>query len=364
MAEKPITLELDGREVQVTNPGKVFFPQAGYTKLDIVNYFLAVAEGALVGVRNRPMVLKRFVNGADEPPFFQKRAPANIPPGIETAHVTFPSGRSADLCVVDDVADLAWVINLGCLDLNPWHVRANDVDHPDEWRIDLDPTPEANFGHVKELAMHCKTLLDELGYRGYPKTSGSRGIHVNIRIEPKWTFTEVRRCALAFGRELERRVPELATTAWWKEERHGVFIDYNQNARDRTVASAYSVRPTPNAQVSCPLEWDELPSVELSDFTILTVPRRFAEKGDPGAGIDGEVFSLEPLLELMRKHEAEGVGDAPYPPHYPKAEGEPPRVQPSKRRMAKGAADGAEGSQAKRRRLAAEKKAQTPDATD
>src|SRR5687768_13460975 len=262
MAENPITLELDGREVQVTNPGKMFFPQAGYTKLDIVNYFLAVAEGALVGVRNRPMVLKRFVNGADEPPFFQKRAPANIPPGIETAHVTFPSGRSADLCVVDDVADLAWVINLGCLDLNPWHVRANDVDHPDEWRIDLDPTPEANFGHVKELAMHCKTLLDELGYRGYPKTSGSRGIHVNIRIEPKWTFTEVRRCALAFGRELERRVPELATTAWWKEERHGVFIDYNQNARDRTVASAYSVRPTPNAQVSCPLEWDEVPGVE------------------------------------------------------------------------------------------------------
>ncbi len=349
MAEKPVVLELAGREVTITNPGKVFFPQAGYTKLDIVNYFVAVAEGALVGVRNRPMVLKRFVDGAEKPPFFQKRAPANLPPGIETALVTFPSGRSADLCVVDDVADLIWVINLGCLDLNPWHVRANDVDHPDEWRIDLDPTPEATFHDVRQLAMHCKELLDELGYTGYPKTSGSRGVHINIRIEPKWTFTEVRRCALAFGRELERRVPALATTAWWKEERHGVFVDYNQNARDRTVASAYSVRPTPNAQVSCPLEWDEVPTVELADHTIETVPKRFSERGDPGAGIDSHAFSLQPLLDLMAKHEGEGQGDAPYPPHFPKAEGEPMRVQPSKRRIAKGAADGAEGSQRPRR---------------
>lgn len=348
MADKPIVLKLLGREVTISNPNKVYFPKAGYTKLDIVNYFLAVAEGALVGVRNRPMVLKRFVNGAEGEPFFQKRAPANLPPGIETAHVTFPSGRSADLCVIDDVADLAWIINLGCLDLNPWHVRANDVDHPDEWRIDLDPTPEATFHHVRELAMHCKELLDDLGYVGYPKTSGSRGIHVNIRIEPKWTFTEVRRCALAFGRELEKRVPALATTKWWKEERHGVFIDYNQNARDRTVASAYSVRPTPNAQVSCPLEWDEVPQVELADFTIETVPKRYAEKGDPGAGIDGKAFSLEPLLRLIEQQEAEGLGDAPYPPHYPKAEGEPPRVQPSKRRMGKGAGGGAQGSRPRR----------------
>ena len=297
MADKPVVLELLGREVTISNPNKVYFPKAGYTKIDIVNYFLAVAEGALVGVRDRPMVLKRFVNGAEGEPFFQKRAPANLPPGIETAHVTFPSGRSADLCVIDDVADLAWIINLGCLDLNPWHVRANDVDHPDEWRIDLDPTPEATFHHVRELAMHCKELLDDLGYVGYPKTSGSRGIHVNIRIEPRWTFTEVRRCALAFGRELEKRVPALATTKWWKEERHGVFIDYNQNARDRTVASAYSVRPTPNAQVSCPLEWDEVPNIELADFTIETVPKRYAEKGDPGAAIDGKAFSLKKFHE-------------------------------------------------------------------
>jgi len=341
MPEKPVTLELLGREVVVTNPGKIFFPEPGYTKLDIVNYFVSVAEGALIGVRNRPLVLKRFVNGATEAPFFQKRAPANLPPGIETAHVTFPSGRTADLCVIDDVADLAWVINLGVLDLNPWHVRANDVDHPDELRIDLDPTPEANFGHVKQLAMQCKAVLEDLGYVGYPKTSGSRGIHINVRIEPKWTFTEVRRCALALGREVERRVPELATTAWWKEERHGVFIDYNQNARDRTVASAYSVRPTRLAQVSCPLEWDEVPNVELADFTIATVPKRYAEKGDPGANIDSKAFSLEPLLELMERQESAGQGDAPYPPHFPKAEGEPRRVQPSKAR--KDIPDGKEG---------------------
>lgn len=350
MPQETVVLELAGRDVTITNPNKVFFPKSGYTKLDIVNYFIAVAEGALVGVRNRPMVLKRFVNGAEEEPFFQKRAPANLPPGIETAHVKFPSGRSADLCVVDDIADLIWVINLGCLDLNPWHVRANDVDHPDEWRIDLDPTPEANFHQVRELAMHCKELLEELGYRGYPKTSGSRGIHINVRIEPKWTFTEVRRCALAFGRELERRVPALATTAWWKEERHGVFIDYNQNARDRTVASAYSVRPTPNAQVSCPLEWDEVATAELADFTIETVPKRYAEIGDPGAGIDSKVHSLEPLLELIKKHEAEGLGDAPYPPHYPKAEGEPMRVQPSRARVRRSGSDGAQGSRWRRPR--------------
>ena len=332
MADPSTVIEVAGREVTITNPEKVFFPKAGYTKLDLVNYYLAVADGALRGVMNRPMVLKRFVNGVEEEPFFQKRAPSNLPAGIETAHVTFPSGRSADLCVIDDAADLAWVVNLGCVDLNPWAVRANDVDHPDELRIDLDPTPESNFGMVRQLALVCREVLADFGYTGYPKTSGSRDIHINVRIEPRWTFTEVRRCALALGRECERRVPELATTKWWKEQRHGVFIDYNQNARDRTVASAYSVRPTPNAQVSTPLEWDEVATVELADFTIANVPQRYAERGDPGAGIDDRAFSLEPLLELAEQQEAAGQGDAPYPPHYPKAPDEPRRVQPSKAR--------------------------------
>lgn len=341
MADPSIVIEAAGREVTITNPGKVFFPKAGYTKLDLVRYYLSVADGALRGVMNRPMVLKRFVNGVEEEPFFQKRAPANLPPGVETAHVTFPSGRSADLCVIDDAADLAWVINLGCVDLNPWPVRASDVDHPDELRIDLDPTPEATFAMVRELALVCREVLADYGYTGYPKTSGSRGIHINVRIEPRWTFTEVRQCALAFGRECERRAPGLATTKWWKEERHGVFIDYNQNARDRTVASAYSVRPTPNAQVSTPLEWDEVATAELADFTIANVPRRFAERGDPAAGIDDRAFSLEPLLELSRQQAEAGLGDAPYPPHYPKAPGEPRRVQPSKARK-----DGAGGSRA------------------
>ena len=399
MPDPSVELEVGGRKVTITNPEKVFFPETGYTKLEIVQYYLAVADGALRGVMRRPMVLKRFVNGADKEPFFQKRAPGNLPEGIETAHITFPSGRTADLVVCDDVADLAWVINLGCLDLNPWAVRANDVDHPDELRIDLDPTPEAGFAMVRELALVCREVLEDFGYKGFPKTSGSRGIHINVRIEPKWGFTEVRRCALALGREVERRAPLIATTKWWKEERHGVFIDYNQNARDRTVASAYSVRPTPDARVSCPLEWDEVrrcalalgreverrapliattkwwkeerhgvffdynqnardrtvasaysvrptpdarvscplewdevPHVELADFTIRTVPKRYAERGDLGAGIDDQAFSLEPLLELVAKQEAEGQGDAAYPPHFPKAEGEPARVQPSKRR--------------------------------
>ena len=332
MADPSIELEVGGRTVTVTNPDKVFFPETGYTKMDLVQYYLAVADGALRGVMRRPMVLKRFVNGADKDPFFQKRAPSNLPDGIETAHITFPSGRTADLVVCDDVADLAWVINLGCLDLNPWAVRADDVDHPDELRIDLDPTPEADFAMVRNLALVCSEVLSDFGYEGFPKTSGSRGIHINVRIEPRWGFTEVRRCALALGREVERRAPAIATTKWWKEERHGVFFDYNQNARDRTVASAYSVRPTPDARVSCPIAWDEVPRVELADFTIRTVPARYAERGDLGAGIDDRGFSLEPLLELSKKQEEGGQGDAPYPPHFPKAEGEPPRVQPSKRR--------------------------------
>ena len=332
MADPSIEIEVAGRAVTVTNPGKVYFPAAGYTKLDVVNYYLSVADGALRGVMNRPMVLKRFVNGTTEPPFFQKRAPDKRPPGVETAHVEFPSGRSADLAVCDDAADLLWVVNLGCVDLNPWPVRADDVDHPDELRVDLDPTPEASFADVRNVAMECGAVLEELGYRSYPKTSGSRGIHINVRIERNWGFSDVRRCALALGREVERRVPALATTKWWKEERHGVFIDYNQNARDRTVASAYSIRPTPDARVSFPIEWSEVPTVDLADFTILTVPPLYAARGDSSATIDDVPFSLEPLLELVKRHEREGQGEAPYPPNYPKAEGEPPRVQPSKRR--------------------------------
>ena len=333
MAKDDVVLDVGGWPVTVTNPGKVFFPVTGYTKLDLVNYFVSVGEGALRGIRNRPCVLKRFVNGADQPPFFQKRAPEG-PEFITQARVSFPSGRHADLAVTSEVAGIAWMANLGCLDLNPWAVRANDIDHPDELRVDLDPTPEADFGMVKELALVVGEVLRDFGYVGYPKTSGSRGIHINVRIEPKWGFTEVRKSALALGREVERRVPALATTAWWKEERHGVFIDYNQNARDRTVASAYSVRPTPDARVSCPITWEELPAVELGDFTMVTVPARYAAIGDPGAAIDDVAFSLEPLLELVAKQAAEGLGEAPLPPHYPKAEGEPPRVQPSRRKKA------------------------------
>jgi DNA ligase D-like protein (predicted polymerase) len=331
MAEKPIELEVHGRAVKVTNPSKVFFSGAGYTKLDVVNYFLAVAEGALNGCRRRPMVLKRYVDGADKEPFFQKRAPKERPSWIPTAHITFPSGRTADLAVLNEPASLAWAANLGCVDLNPWPVRDDDVDHPDELRVDLDPTPEATFGHVREVAMAVREVLAELGYEGYPKTSGSRGIHINVRIEPNWGFSEVRRCALALGREVERRIPALATTAWWKEERHGVFIDYNQNARDRTVASAYSVRPTPDARVSYPLRWGQVPDVDPAAYTLATVPALFQRDGDAAAGIDDVHHSLEPLLELVQRHEREGMGEAPYPPQFPKAEGEPLRVQPSRK---------------------------------
>ncbi|MEX2246710.1 MAG: non-homologous end-joining DNA ligase [Dehalococcoidia bacterium] len=332
MPEKSVVVDAGGVPVTVTNPGKVFFPDAGYTKLDLVRYYLAVAGGALRGVMDRPMVLKRFPNGAAAEPFFQKRAPARRPPGVETALITFPSGRSADLAVCDTSADLAWVVNLGCIDLNPWPVRASDVDHPDELRVDLDPTPQATFAHVREVALAVRDLLEELGYRAYPKTSGSRGMHIYVRIQPNWTFTQVRRCALALGREVERRIPALATTNWWKEERHGVFIDYNQNARDRTIASAYSVRPMPDARVSCPLDWDEIPGVDPAAFTLATVPQRFAERGDPHATIDDVAHSLQPLLDLVEHHEREGQGDGPWPPQFPKAPGEPPRVQPSRRR--------------------------------
>jgi DNA ligase D-like protein (predicted polymerase) len=332
MAPKPVKVDAGGIEVNVTNPEKVYFPQAGVTKLDIVRYFLSVADGALRGVMRRPMVLKRFVDGIDAEPFFQKRAPKNLPTHIDTALITFPSGRSADLVVCDEPADLAWVANLGCIDLNPWPVRSNDVDHPDELRVDLDPTPGVPWEAVIETALWVRDVLAEFGYSTWPKTSGSRGIHILVRIEPKWTFPEVRRCALALAREVERRLPGIATTAWWKEERTGVFIDYNQNARDRTVASAYSVRPLPDARVSTPLTWDEVPGVDPAAFTLHTVPARYAEIGDPHERIDDIAHSLEPLLELVASQEREGQGDGPWPPNYPKMPGEPPRVQPSRAR--------------------------------
>lgn len=332
MPTPSVKLDVGGYEVAVTNPEKIFFPEKGYTKLDLVRYYLAVAEPALRGVFRRPTVLKRYPNGAAAEPFFQKRAPTPLPPWVHTARIRFPSGRFADLAVFDEPADLAWAINLGCIDLNPWPVREDDVDHPDELRVDLDPTPEAGFAAVKEVALAVNELLQELGYTAFAKTSGSRGIHVYVRIEPKWEFQQMRRCALALGREVERRIPHLVTTAWWKEERHGVFIDYNQNARDRTVASAYSVRPTPDARVSCPVTWDELPNCELGDFTIETVPKLVESRGDASAAIDDVHFSLEPLLELVARQEREGLGDAPWPPQFPKAPGEPMRVQPSRAR--------------------------------
>lgn len=327
-------IEVAGRDVSISHPDKVVFPRLGRTKLELVQYYLSVAEGALVGIRDRPMVLKRFVDGADKEPFFQKRAPAQRPPWVETCTIHFPSGRSAEEVVCTDAACLAWVINVGCIDLNPWPVRTSDVDHPDELRVDLDPTPDASWDDVRQVALVVNDVLLDHGLRGFPKTSGSRGIHVNVRIEPRWGFIEVRRAALALAREVERRAPEIATSAWWKEERHGVFIDYNQNARDRTVASAYSVRPLPDARVSCPLAWDEVAVVDPAAFTMDTVPARYAELGDPGAEIDQAVGSLAGLLALAAEDEAGGRGDAPWPPHFPKADGEPPRVMPSKRRKA------------------------------
>jgi DNA ligase D-like protein (predicted polymerase) len=328
------TLTLDGHEVPITNPGKLFFRDAGITKLDLVRYYLAVADGALVGVADRPMALKRFVEGTEGEAFFQKRAPKSVPPFVRTVELAFPSGRTADEVVVDNVAALAWVVNLGCIDLNPHPVRSGDLDHPDELRVDLDPGPGVPWADVRCVALVVREVLEELGYTAWPKTSGSRGIHVYVRLEPRWGYSEVRRAALALAREVERRAPQLATSKWWKEERHGVFLDYNQNAKDRTVASVYSVRPRPTATVSAPLLWDEVPDAELEDFTFRSVPERYASIGDVGAGIDEHAHSLEPLLELVARHEADGLGDAPWPPNYVKQPGEPPRVQPSRRRMA------------------------------
>ena len=326
------TLDLDGHEVKISNPGKLFFTDAGITKLELVEYYLAVGEGALLGVRDRPMALKRFVDGSEGDAFFQKRAPKSVPEFVRTVELSFPSGRTADEVVVDNLAALAWVVNLGCIDLNPHPVRWDDLEHPDELRVDLDPGPGVGWDDVRRVALVVREVLEDLGYTGWPKTSGSRGIHVYVRLEPRWGFAEVRRAALALAREVERRAPSIATSKWWKEERHGVFLDYNQNAKDRTVASVYSVRPRPAATVSAPLRWDEVLEAELEDFTLRTVPQRYAKLGDVGAGIDEHAFSLEPLLELVARHEADGLGDAAWPPHYAKQAGEPPRVQPSKRR--------------------------------
>jgi DNA ligase D-like protein (predicted polymerase) len=325
-------LTISGREVKVSNPGKVYFPAAGITKLELVRYYVEVGEGALRGIFNRPVVLKRYVHGAEGEFFFQKRAPEKRPDWVTTVSLQFPSGRTADEIVVTEVAHIAWMANLGCIDLNPHPVRANDLDHPDELRVDLDPGPGVGFPAVRETAGVVREVIAEFGLVGWPKTSGSRGIHVNVRIERRWGFDEVRRAALALAREAERRAPDLITSKWWKEERHGVFVDYNQNAKDRTVASAYSVRPTPDARVSAPLTWEEVPHCELSDFTLTTMPERYAKLGDLTSGMDAAAGSLERLLELAKRHEAEGLGDAPWPPHYRKQEGEPPRVQPSKRK--------------------------------
>jgi DNA ligase D-like protein (predicted polymerase) len=326
-------LSIDGREIQITHPDKLYFSKAvALTKLELVQYYLSVAPGAVLGVRNRPVVLKRFVNGAEVEAFYQKRAPDHRPPWLRTVTLSFPSGRTAEEVVLDDAAGLAWIVNLGCIELHPHAVRANDLDHPDELRIDLDPGPGVDWDDVRKVALEANALLQELGLRGWPKTSGSRGMHINIRIQPQWTFEQVRQAALALSREVERRVPNLATSRWWKEERHGVFLDYNQNAKDRTTASAYSVRPTPDARVSTPLRWEEVPDCDPRDFTVLTVPQRFAAIGDPHAAMDSSAGSLDQLLELAARDQAAGLADAPWPPHFRKMEGEAVRVAPSRRK--------------------------------
>ncbi|HEX2129324.1 MAG TPA: non-homologous end-joining DNA ligase [Solirubrobacterales bacterium] len=331
MPKEATTIEAGGREVRLSSPSKVFFPGPGFTKLDLATYYVKVEEAACRHLAERPTTMKRFVDGVEGEFFFQKRVPKTAPEWLETATVKFPSGRSATELVGNDAAHLVWAVNLGVVDFNPWPARRSDLDHPDELRVDLDPTPEVGFAEVRQVALVVREVLaDHGGLVGYPKTSGSRGIHVYVRVEPRWTFTEVRRAALALAREVERRVPKLATSKWWKEERHGVFVDYNQNARDRTIASAYSVRPVADARVSTPLDWDEVPDVDPAELRLDTVPQRLAERGDPSATIDDEHFSLEPLLELADRDEAEGLGDAPWPPHFAKQKGEPKRVQPSR----------------------------------
>ena len=324
-------LDVAGHQVRITHPDKPYFTKGvKLSKLDIAQYYLAVAEGALNGIRDRPIVLKRFVNGAEQPPFYQKRAPENLPEFLRTVTLSFPSGNTADEVVVDDTAGLIWVVNLGCLELHPHAVTAKDLDHPNELRIDCDPVPGVKWSDVRKVALEAKQLLEELQLTGWPKTSGSRGMHINVRIQPKWTFSEVRTAALAFAREIERRAPRIATSKWWKEERHGVFLDYNQNAKDRTTCSAYSVRPLPDARVSAPLTWDEVPDCEPEDFTVATMPKRFRKIGDPHADMDRHAGSLLGLLELAKLDEKRGLTDAPWPPHYRKQKGEAPRIAPSR----------------------------------
>jgi bifunctional non-homologous end joining protein LigD len=326
-------LSVDEHEVRVTHPHKSYFSrETKLSKLDIVRYYQAVAGGALLGIRDRPLVLKRFVDGAEGEAFYQKRAPADRPSWLRTVTLSFPSGRTAEEVVIDNTAGLLWAVNLGCIELHPHPVRSGDLDHPDELRVDLDPGPGIDWGDVRCVAMEVKSFLEEMGLQGWPKTSGSRGIHINVRIEPRWTFDEVRRAALALSRAIERRT-RLASSKWWKEERHGVFLDYNQNAKDRTTCSAYSVRPLPDARVSTPLFWQEVPDCEPGDFTVLTVPARFKQLGDPHAGMDATAGTLERLLELAAKDDAEGLGDAPWPPHFLKTKGEGPRVAPSRAKM-------------------------------
>src|SRR5688572_28150310 len=336
-------IEVKGREVSISNPAKVLFPEAGYTKLDVVNYYLDVAEGALRGAGGRPNVLVRYPNGIGEEFFYQKRAPESRPDWIEVVELKFPSGRTAEEVVPRNAAALAWMANLACLELHPHPVLAGDLDHPNELRVDLDPVPGIEWRQVQDVARVVRATLDDLGLVGWPKTSGSRGIHVNVRILQKWSFVEVRRAAVAFAREVERRAPAIATSKWWKEERHGVFIDYNQNAKDRTVASAFSVRPRPDARVSAPLTWDEIDTCDPADFTLKTMPGWFKTNGDRHAEIDRHPGSLEPLLELSAKQEKEGMGDAPWPPQYQKMPGEPPRVQPSRARLRQGSGEAGSG---------------------
>jgi len=334
-AEDAELIPVEGREVRVTHPQKPYFSrQVNLSKLDIVRYYLSVAPGALAGIRDRPIVLKRFVDGAEGEAFYQKRAPQDRPAWVRTVTLSFPSGRTAEEIVIDDAAGLAWIVNLGCLELHPHPVRSADLDHPDELRVDLDPGPGVPWSDVRKVALEVRALLAEAGLRGWPKTSGSRGMHVNVRIAPRWTFAEVRRAALALSRAVERRAPALASSKWWKEERHGVFLDYNQNAKDRTTCSAYSVRPLPDARVSTPLDWREVPDCDPADFTVETVPRRFAAIGNPHAGMDDAPGSLDALLEWAARDEAAGLGDAPWPPHFRKMEGEAPRVSPSRARSA------------------------------
>src|ERR1700719_328101 len=329
--EEAEVLSIEGRQVRVTHPDKLYFSeQTKLSKLDLVRYYLSIAPGALAGIRDRPLVLKRFVNGAEQEAFYQKRAPAERPAWLRTVTLSFPSGRTAEELVVDDAAGLAWIANLGCIELHPHPVRVGDLEHPDELRVDLDPGPGVSWADVRLVALEVESLLEEVGLRGWPKTSGSRGMHVNVRIQPRWTFGEVRPAAAALSRAVERRVPALASSKWWKEERHGVFLDYNQNAKDRTTCSAYSVRPLPDARVSTPLYWHEVPDSDPADFTVLTIPKRFAEIGDPHAGMDAASGSLEKLLELAAADEAAGLGDAPWPPHFRKMDGEAPRVAPSR----------------------------------